>query len=569
VALPAPNLDDRQFQDIVDEAKRLIPRYCPEWTNHNLSDPGVALIELFAWMSEMILFRLNQVPDRLYTKFLDMVGIQPFPPSVARTDMTFWLSAVLEHAVTVPSGTEVSTPSGAPGEADVVFSTSEDLVIAPPRLSAAKTGRGADDQLFVDSWDDLRFADTEVLCFTSEPMTPGDAVYFGFDQTLAGNYLRLSIKASIEGIGVDPANPPISWEVWGGEVWLRAAVQVDTTGGLNRDGIIQLMVPRVMAPLSLGQTRAYWLRARLIPSREGQPFYQASPRISALKVDTLGGTVAAEHGTVLGPESLGRSDGTPGQQFTTARAPVLPRQDDERIRVVTADVSNEWDEVADFTASGPYSRHYVFDGATGIVSFGPSVRYPDGSIRQHGAIPADGAEITMSRYRHGGGAAGNVGAATLTTLRTTVAYVDRVSNLAPAVGGVDAETPQNAKIRGPLTLRTGQRAVTVRDFERLTLEASNEVARVRCLAPRAPAAPVRLLVVPNVRLRPDEQQLDDFALSDPLVANITEHLEPRRMLGATVEIGTPYYQGVTVAALIQSLPGRPATLVRQRALDLL
>ena len=98
MSLPAPNLDDRHFQDIVDEAKRLIPRYCPEWTNHNLSDPGVALIELFAWMSEMILFRLNQVPDRLYTKFLELVGIEPFPPSVARADLTFWLSAVLDHA---------------------------------------------------------------------------------------------------------------------------------------------------------------------------------------------------------------------------------------------------------------------------------------------------------------------------------------------------------------------------------------------------------------------------------------------------------------------------------------
>ena len=88
MALQAPDLDDRRFQDIVDEAKRLIPRYCPEWTNHNLSDPGVALIELFAWMSEMVLFRLNQVPERLYTKFLDLVGIEPFPASSARNSTT-------------------------------------------------------------------------------------------------------------------------------------------------------------------------------------------------------------------------------------------------------------------------------------------------------------------------------------------------------------------------------------------------------------------------------------------------------------------------------------------------
>ncbi len=111
--LPAPELDDRKFQDIVDEAKRLIPRYCPEWTNHNVSDPGVALIELFAWMSEMVLFRVNQVPDRLYVHFLNLVGIEPFPPSVARADLTFWLSAVLDTEVRVPAGTEVMTTAGA------------------------------------------------------------------------------------------------------------------------------------------------------------------------------------------------------------------------------------------------------------------------------------------------------------------------------------------------------------------------------------------------------------------------------------------------------------------------
>src|ERR1700744_4395946 len=125
MALPAPELDDRKFQDIVDEAKRLIPRYCPEWTNHNVSDPGVALIELFAWMSEMILFRLNQAPDRLYTKFLDLVGIEPFPPSVARADLTFWLSTVLDHDVVVPAGSAVATAGAATSDEEILFSTTE------------------------------------------------------------------------------------------------------------------------------------------------------------------------------------------------------------------------------------------------------------------------------------------------------------------------------------------------------------------------------------------------------------------------------------------------------------
>src|SRR3954452_21438842 len=122
MTLQAPDLDDRRFQDIVDEAKRLIPRYCPEWTNHNLSDPGVALIELFAWMSEMILYRLNQVPERFYAKLLELVCIEPFPPSVARTNLTFWLSTALDYDVVVPTGTQVATAGATEGD-QIVFTT--------------------------------------------------------------------------------------------------------------------------------------------------------------------------------------------------------------------------------------------------------------------------------------------------------------------------------------------------------------------------------------------------------------------------------------------------------------
>ena len=62
MALPVPNLDDRRFQDLVDDAKRLVQQRCPEWTDHNVSDPGVTLIELFAWMTDQLVYRLNRVP---------------------------------------------------------------------------------------------------------------------------------------------------------------------------------------------------------------------------------------------------------------------------------------------------------------------------------------------------------------------------------------------------------------------------------------------------------------------------------------------------------------------------
>jgi predicted phage baseplate assembly protein len=248
---------------------------------------------------------------------------------------------------------------------------------------------------------------------------------------------------------------------------------------------------------------------------------------------------------------------------------VLPRADGEHVVVIDRGVATAWQEVEDFTRSGPDDLHYLWESGGGVIRFGPRVRYANGVIRQHGHIPHDGSEITVTGYRHGGGASGNVGARTLTVLRSTVPYVSSVTNRHPATGGVDPETVAEAKVRGPLTLRTGQRAVTAGDFERLTREASIEVARARCLPAATGTGPVRMLVVPQVRTDPRQHLLDDFAISVPLLRQITGHLDQHRLVGTAVEIGTPYYQGVSVVALVHTPPGRPAPLVRQRAVDVL
>ncbi|MDQ6522156.1 putative baseplate assembly protein [Nocardioides sp. LHD-245] len=563
--LPTPSLDDRTFQDIVDEAKRLIPLYCPEWTNHNVSDPGVALIELFAWMSEMVLYRVNQVPDRLYSHFLNLVGIEPFAPSVARTDLTFWLSTALDVPIVVPAATEVSTLAA--GEADtVVFSTLQDLSIAPPRLDAAMTvsdgGRSV-----VDVWDDVRFDPAGVRCFASPDLSPGDTFCLGFRDSLAGVVLRLDIDAEAEGIGVDPTKPPLAWEIWNGDGWIGCQVFEDTTGGLNRAGAISLLVPVEHAPNAVGNLAAYWLRARLLAPSAGEPTYRASPRVRAVSAAAMGGTVTAEHAERFPAEQLGRSDGSPGQAFAAGHAPVLPRRADEVVEVVDGDESARWTEVPDFSSSGPEDRHVVWDDSTGTVRFGPRIRYPDGSIRQHGAIPRDGTWIRLSGYRSGGGRAANVGVRTLTVMRSSVPYVSGVVNLAPARGGVDAESVAEAKERAPLTLRTGQRAVTADDYERLTLESSIEVARARCQSAQRGNGAVQLLIVPRVRGEVTQHTLDDYALTPTLTETVSRHLDRHRIVGTAVEIGTPYYQGVSVVALVHGEPGRPPALVQQRAVE--
>src|SRR6187549_3419714 len=128
--LPTPDLDDRDFQSLVDEAKRLVQKTSPEWTDHNVSDPGVTLIEAFAQMVDQLIYRLNRLPDRHYVKFLELIGVRLFPPTAARGTVTCWLSAPQPATVLVRAETEVATARADLEEA-ISFTTTHDLSIVP------------------------------------------------------------------------------------------------------------------------------------------------------------------------------------------------------------------------------------------------------------------------------------------------------------------------------------------------------------------------------------------------------------------------------------------------------
>jgi hypothetical protein len=73
VPLQIPVLDDRRFADLLTEARSLIPTYAPEWTNHNPTDPGITLVELFAHLAEMLIYRLDRVTTANVVAFLNLL----------------------------------------------------------------------------------------------------------------------------------------------------------------------------------------------------------------------------------------------------------------------------------------------------------------------------------------------------------------------------------------------------------------------------------------------------------------------------------------------------------------
>ena len=589
MALPVPNLDDLQFQrDLVDEARLRIIRYCPEWTEYNLSDPGITLIELFAWMTELMVYRLNKVPDKNYVKFLEMVGVDLMPAAAAEAELTFRLSAPFpinddnSTQAIVPGGLEVAT--NAMGEApEVIFTTVEPLVISGPFLSQL---RGED---FHKNY--LPRLDVEFFyAFGAGRPQSGETFYLGFEESnnIAGNILRLVFECDqMEAVGIRREDPPLVWEISLGDgVWEEVLPsnlegEKDTTGGLNNEyGEIVFYLPRNVRPDQVYGRRAFWLRCRFEPRRPEQGRYTESPRIRGVRAYTLGATTSATNAVFIYLEDLGTSNGDPAQSYQLSYFPVLDLAEDETVEIEEVRdgklVFVPWQRVADFSKSDRFDRHYVLETATGQVQLGPSVRQPDGSVRQYGRVPEVGRRVRVTKYRFGGGIAGNVAVGRISVMRSAVPYIDRVVNMRRATGGRDQETLDEAKERARREMRAQYRAVTAEDFENLALSAGREIARVKCLAPTTtdstlPPGMVELLVVPAAAEAVAAGDLSRLQLGERTITRVQTHLDQYRLLTTMLRVREPKYLGVKVRAEIvandyvrpEVVVGRVAEVLRQ------
>lgn len=406
-----------------------------------------------------------------------------------------------------------------------------------------------------------------------EPMQePGACCYFGFAADSDFSEHSLSIycgvakppdRAGLLAISLsDPA--PLIWEYWNGSAWTKRTV-IDDTAGFRRSGLLRFIVPRDFERRNEFGKKQYWLRVHRADSG-----YEPRLRFALLN------TVMASQSITMPSEILGSSNGRPGQRFRTAKCPVLPgqhlevleptaplkselaelrrEQGDDAVRkadpgdIRGGEVWVRWREVPNFKGSGPRDRHYVIERATGEVVFGDDVngRIPPPLVRN----------IVMTTYRIGGGASGNRPAHTIEQLKTTIPYVDKVTNPEPATGGADAETLDRLLEHAPHELRHGFRAVTVQDFEDLAMLASPEAARARCVPlydlARDPDALLRrpgvvsLIVVPVPSGESDLRPIP----SVELIRRVRSFLDDHRLVEADLVLVGPEYVAIKVQAEI-------------------
>lgn len=150
--IESPQLDDLRFNTVVEQLRRLIPVYAPEWTDHNESDPGIALLQLFGYLSEQLGYRINRLPDKAYVEMLKLIGVRLRPATPAQTTLAFYLAkAELATGFVINEASKIRARSKA--NPPPTFETTQNVDAVPAQLVAIATTRHDDlrDILFTDA----------------------------------------------------------------------------------------------------------------------------------------------------------------------------------------------------------------------------------------------------------------------------------------------------------------------------------------------------------------------------------------------------------------------------------
>jgi|HubBroStandDraft_6_1064221.scaffolds.fasta_scaffold20995_3 predicted phage baseplate assembly protein len=545
-----PVIDNRQYADIVAEARTRIERYTPEWTDVNDNEPGMALVQLLAWMTDLLIYRLGQVPALNYLKFLELIGIELNPAQSATAEITFPVVPTISAPyVIVPLHTQVSAQSS-DGTTPIVFETERAFYALTAALASVLVFDG---YIFTDRTQANQNLQSSFQPFGAAPQA-GAALMLGFQYS--GPFPQVEVNLDFWTSAAQPTpamtncglpdtqafpSAQLAWEYWSGSEWDTLTLLKDETVALQRSGHVYLKTPPPgsLQPGTFGAvaTPLYWIRARIAGGSYEQP-----PAILAVRTNTMTATQA----TTVTAEVLGGSDGSPNQTFTLTNTPVLAGTLQLQVNETGTDFET-WTEVTDFFGSDANAQVYALDRTTGEIRFGDGV---------NGAIPLANVDnptgnIVAQTYRYGGGEVGNVPAGALSTMQTSVTGVDesKVTNLFAASGGSDEETLADAQERAPQALKTRCRAVTADDFQTLAQQAAN-IARANTLPLTNPNFPgvsvpgsITVVVVPNTR---DPNPMPTSAT----LRTVCAYLNQRRLLTCELYVVPPTYQLVEIQASV-------------------
>ncbi len=602
-----PSLDDRSYDDLVQEMLANIPAHTPEWTNPQPGDPGRTLIELFAWLADTILYRANLIPEKQHLAFLKLLG-QSMQPAAAATGI---LSLSLDASATAPIGllAQAKVPGAVPfetlSEINLLPVTAQAYIKAPltpdqqkqsmsllsglqqlynlPTLPAGymTTPVFANGQAN-DAGIDLQSATTDssiwlaLLVAKPENLTTVlNAIGAGTQQQLLniGVVPSLAVPGLFAEVG-PAAAVQTTWQMTqpsGALTTLK--VIYDTTSGLTQNGVVRLMVPSstlIGAPSNDVRSDSQ-AGVGPKPPRIDDPAVAARllawvrlSTQSALALSWIGvNAVQIDQRTTYSSIVIGVSDGSAGQVFTLPQSQIDPTT--FQLEVDLPGFGYQlWQQVDDLSIlQGPIAA-YVLDPEAGTVTMGNQLQ---------GMIVPLGRRVRVRSMRAGGGAAGNLPAGSLTSIQALnaagipVTQTITVQQPIPTAGGADAETLDHAEQRLPSLLKNQNRAVTADDYTALAESVPGaNIARVEVLPlfkpqTRTTDVPgvVSVMVIPGK----DGVQNPCPRADRPLLETVFQYLNPRRVAAAEMYVISSEYVGLGISVAVEVKTGYGLLAVSQ------
>jgi predicted phage baseplate assembly protein len=612
MALISPILDDRTYQQLRDELVARIPSHTSEWTDHNESDPGIALLELFAFLGESVLYRLNQIPETTRIEFLRLLGVRrraalPAGALLAATTAAPRGVAVPPHteanagavtfetvgathvwpltAVAVGKTVAPDPPVGDTGEQDrrddalarahltaeeAVFYESTVLLADPtaPEATVLDVATTVDQALWIAV---LRQETTDLS------LLPGRSLFLGlaFDDAIERPF-------ALQDLGVDPdppdaqeyavseltrEPPPMLWRLWNGvqrdpaaPAFTTLAVGDDSTRGLTRTGVVELILPPGLPPTeAIAEPAGAVESPPPLTDEEQAAAVVAWIQVMRPATDHLNdpirrlrwvglNAVAVEQARTAPLELLGSGTGDSDQRYPLTHTSVLPGT--TRVQVEEPGGWRDWTEVDSALVSEPSDRHFTVDHEAGAVEFVGL------------KVPQLGERIRVVEHRFGGGVVGNVPAKAITKL-AGVGGVD-VLNPLPAAGGADAAGLDEALEDIPRDVHRRDRCVVAEDFTEMALRVGG-VGRAETLTNLHPDHPtVRAAGVVSVVVFPE------FDLTSPaaplpgldLLRRVAGFLDVRRLATTELYVVPPTYVPMAASVGLSVTRGYQVDAVR-------
>lgn len=527
------NLDSIEFDDLFLLARAEIPRYAPDWTDHNLHDPGMTLIDLLAWIVDQQVFRVGFVGSRHRGAFAALLGQKSEGAQPARG--VVWPSGGVSESRFVQQG------------APVVCVTRPTLPFALERqlyLTAA-TLRGAHVTVsgrFVPASD----SDFDAVSWTLDGHRHQNptALTLQFSGALGSTRGQAPLSLGFDvvphsGPAITPEEPawgPVRFEYRENDTdeWTRLPVEFDSTAGLATSGLVVLSVPEAPAATTRAELRL----------RMDDGFFPVPPQIRALTINALP-VVQLEQ---VPPTSFpGTGTGQPDQTLelvTDDLVPPLSRPEGQLLDIKVD--GNYWHRVDDFGRSGPGDPHYAVNGDQ--LVFGNGL---------NGRCPPYGAEIEHSALARTAGAAGNLRLGLTWRLPALEGVAgDFGVNRHAFAGGRGLSTAPELVARARAAATRRKAMVTNDDVTRAAMDLPGmAVGRAEVLPrfdPRMPGRSVdgvRTLIVVPQGFPPSEG-----GVPQPYIDEVARRLGHRRLVGERLVVQGPAIVRVQVQIEVTTEP---------------